>query len=132
MVISNIISKRAAIEVPSGGGGIGISTAVRKFWRQHFQSVPGMMGPNDQINYLIAMDYSGATPLHRFILRSGEPAEIRQSQKFYYVSAIRRNKRHDIIIIQPSYKEPPQEVKNYRLTNEWLEKALKGEIKKRH
>jgi len=97
------ISKLAGIESPSGGGGVGISTAVRKYWRQHYQSVPNMLGPNDQINYLIAMDYAGAKPLHRFILRSGEPAEIRQSQRFFYLAAIRQNKRHDIIVIQPSF-----------------------------
>ena len=102
--IRHKISKRAGIEAPQGGGGVGISTAVRKYWRQHYQSVPNMMGPNDQINYIIAMDYAGAKPLHRFILRSGEPAEIRQSQKFFYLAAIRQNKRHDIIVIQPSFK----------------------------
>jgi hypothetical protein len=129
--IRHKISKRSGIESPSGGGGVGVSGSARKYWRKYFQSVPNMMGPNDQINYLIASDYAGAKPLHRIILNSGEPGEIRQSSKFFYLAAIRQNRRHDVIFIQPSYKEPPEEVRNFRLTDEWLDKVFKGEIKKR-
>lgn len=125
-----MLSSRAGIETPSGGGGVGVSTGVRKYWRKHFQNVPGMQGPNDQINYLIAMDYASAEPLHRFVLRSGEPAEIRKSHSFYYIAAIRRNKRHDIIVIQSTYKESPPEVKKHRMSDEWLDKVYRGEVSK--
>ena len=128
---NKMLSSRAGIETPSGGGGVGVSTGVRKYWRKHFQSVQGMQGPNDQINYLIATDYASAEPLHRFILRSGEAAEIRKSHSFYYIAAIRKNKRHDIIVIQTTYKESPTEIKKNRMTNEWLDKVNSGEIKKK-
>lgn len=121
------IRHNAGIEAPSGATApIGVSTSVRKYWRQHFQAVPGMLGTNDQINYLIATDYAGAAKVHRFRLRSGEPAEIRQSGNFYYVAVIRKNKRHDILVIQPSYKESPSNISNRRLTEEWLDKILSG------
>jgi hypothetical protein len=126
------LSCRAAIEVPSGGGNVGVSTGVRLYWRKHFASVPGMQGSNDQINYLIAMDYASGTPTHRFILNSGEPAEIRKSQSFYYIAAIRRNKRHDIIVIQPSYKESDKSVpRQSRLTDEWIDQVYQGKIKRK-
>ena len=48
----------AGIEVPSGGGSVGISVSVRKIWRKYFQGVKGMQGSNDQINYLIAREIS--------------------------------------------------------------------------
>jgi len=114
----------AAIERPSGSN-IGVSTAVRKYWRKYFQSVAGMQGDNDQINYLIATDYSGAQPMHRFILRSKEVAEVRKSQSFYYVAAIRSNGAHDVIVIQPSYKESDPEISKQRLTEEWLKRDRK-------
>ena len=68
------ISRRAGIETPSGGGGVGISTKVRQYWRKYYNGVQGMLGRNDQVNYLIALDYAGAEPIHRFILKSGEVA----------------------------------------------------------
>lgn len=125
------LSVRGGIEVPSGGGQIGVSTGVRKYWRKHFASVPGMLGPNDQINYLIALDYNGATPVHRFVLKSGEPAEIRKSNTFYYIAVVRKTGRHDVIVIQPSIKEVPDETKKQRMTKDWLDKVFKGEIKRR-
>ncbi|MFA5023477.1 MAG: hypothetical protein WC523_00770 [Patescibacteria group bacterium] len=121
----------AGIETPSGGGSIGISTKVRKYWREYYKSVPGMLGPNDSINYLIAMDYNSATPLHRFILRSEEPAEIRKSHEFVYIAVIRKTGRHDIIVIQKSFKEAPDTTKKQRMTQEWLDKVFRGEIKRR-
>lgn len=124
------IRHNAGIEVPVGGS-IGISTRVRIFWRKHFASVPKMLGTNDIVNYLIALDYNSATPLHRFILRSGEPAEIRKSHTFYYIAVIRKTGRHDIIVIQPSIKEVPEETKKSRLTKDWLDKVFRGEVKYR-
>jgi hypothetical protein len=126
------LSCRAGIEVPSGGGNVGVSTGVRLYWRKYFKSVPGMQGSNDQVNYLIAMDYASAKPVHRFILNSGEPAEIRKSHNFYYIAAVRRNKRHDIIVIQPAYKEADQSVpRQSRLSDEWLEQVYQGKIKRK-
>jgi hypothetical protein len=124
-------TERPGIETPSGGGSIGISIGVRKYWRKHFASVPGMLGTNDSVNYLIAMDYNGATPVHRFVLRSGEPAEIRKSNSFYYIAAIRFNGRHDIIVVQTAIKEPSDVAKKQRMTKEWLDKVFRGEIKRK-
>ena len=74
------ISRRAGIETPSGGGGVGISTKVRQYWRKYYNGVQGMLGRNDQVNYLIALDYAGAEPIHRFILKSGEEKTIQIDQ----------------------------------------------------
>jgi hypothetical protein len=121
-----LFSCRAGIETPSGGGSVGVSTAVRKYWREHFKGVAKMLGPNDNVNYLIALDYASATPIHRFILSSGEVGEIRKSHSFYYIAAIRKTKRHDIIVIQQSYKEAPEYVKKTRMTNEWIDEVFSG------
>jgi hypothetical protein len=122
----------AGIEVPSTGGSIGISTAVRKYWRKYFSGVQGMAGRNDEINIIIASDYAGAQPIHRFILRSGEPAEIRKSNKFYYVAAIRKNGRHDIIVIQPSYKQTDtSKPHSDRFSDEWVQGVHSGKITKK-
>ena len=103
---------------------IGVSTSARNYWRKYYQTqnVPQMLGHNAIINELIASDYSSAKPLHRFTLRSGEDAEIRLSHKFYYIAVIRDNGQHDVIVIQPTYKEPPEEVRQRRLTEEWLKR----------
>ena len=122
----------AGIEVPSGGGGIGVSTGVRKYWRKHFQSVSDMQGTNDQVNYMISLDYSNATPVHRFLLKSGEIGEIRKSHSFYYIGAIRKNNRHDVIVIQTSFREAPEQIKSQRLTKEWLEGVMSGKIQRKH
>jgi len=107
---------------------IGVSTSARNYWRKYYQTqnVPQMLGNNAIINELIASDYAKAKPLHRFPLRTpGEDAEIRLSHKFYYVAAIRPNGQHDVIVIQPMYKEPPEEVRQRRLTEEWLKRVRK-------
>ena len=121
----------AAIEVPSGGGNVGISSSVRKFWRKHFSSVPAMLGPNDSVNYQIALDAANAQPQHRFLLRSGEVAEIRKSHTFVYIVVLRKTGRQDVIVIQPSFKEAPEEIKKQRMTKEWLDKVFRGEIKRK-
>ena len=76
----------------------------------------------DALNEMIAADYASAKPLHRFTLRSGEDAEIRLSHKFYYVAVIRSSGEHYVIVIQAMYKEPPEEVRKRRLTEEWLKR----------
>jgi hypothetical protein len=124
------ISIRAGIEVPVGGS-IGISTSVRKYWRNYYKNVPGMLGRNDAVNYLIAMDFANGQALHRFVLRSGEVAEVRKSGHFIYIAVIRKGGRQDIIVIQPSYKEAPEEIKKKRLTKEWLDDVFQGKIKRR-
>jgi len=121
----------AGIETPSTGGDIGISTTARNYWRKLYSSIPGMLGTNDYINTVIASDYSNATPVHRFILKSNEPAEIRKSKSFLYVAVIRRNGKHDVLAMQQSYKEAPDEVRDYRMTDDWVQKVYSGKIKKR-
>lgn len=125
------LSSLAGIETPSGGGGVGISTSARKFWRKHFAGVTNMLGTNDQVNYLIALDFSGATPIHRFILNSGEPAVIAKSNSFFYIGVVRKNGRQDVIVMQPSYKEPSEQVKKQRMTQEWLEGVMSGKIQRK-
>ncbi len=85
-----------------------------------------MLGDNVIVNEMIATDYANASPLHRFPLRSGEDAEIRLSHKFYYIAVIRSAGQHDIMVIQSSYREPPEEVRKQRLTEEWLKRKRKG------
>lgn len=123
------IVSTAGIETPSTGGKIGVSTTARNYWRKLYSSIPGMLGNNDYINTVIASDYAGATPVHRFILKSKEPAEIRKSNSFLYVAVIRRDGKHDVMVMQKSYKEAPKEVKNYRMTDDWIRKVYDGEIK---
>lgn len=125
------LSCRSGIETCSSGGNTGISTSARKFWRKYFSGVQGMQGTNDQLNYLIALDFSSAEPVHRFILRSGEAAEIRKSQKFYYLCVIRKNNRQDVIVIQPSMKTVPPETSKKTMSPEWLEGVQSGKIKRR-
>ena len=125
------IRQTAGIETPSGGGSVGISTSVRKYWRKHFAGVTDMLGPNDAVNYLIALDAAGATPLHRFLLKSGEVGEIRKSSSFVYILVLRKNGRQDVIVIQPSFKEVPEEIKKSRLTKEWIDDVFQGKIKRK-
>ena len=125
------ISCRAGIETSSSGGNIGVSTSVRKYWRKHFAGVQGMQGTNDQLNYLIALDFSSAEPIHRFILRSNEVGEIRKSQKFFYLAVIRKNNRQDVIVIQPSMKTVPPETSKKTMSPEWLSDVQSGKIKRR-
>ena len=109
------ISNRKLSAVEPTQTGIGVSTSARLYWKKHFQGQEAMMGSNEDINSAIAMEYSTATPVWRFYLKSGEPAEIRKSRLFYMVAAVRDNDVHDVIVIQPAYKEGPQEMKEKRL-----------------
>ena len=115
--------RNAAIERGTSAN-IGVSTRARKYWRQYWtgKNVPNMVGNNAIINEVMAADYAKAEPLHRFPLRSGEDAEIRLSHAFYYVAVIRNNGQHDIIAIQAAYREPPEEVRKRRMTDEWLKR----------
>ena len=126
----------SGIELPSTGGNIGVSIKARKYWRKYFESIPKITGRNDEVNIYIANSYKLAKPIHRFILLSGEPAEIRQSDKFFYVAAIRKNGRHDVIIIQPSYKTalPPKGKRPHtnRFTDEWLKDVFSGKITRKN
>lgn len=113
-------------------GGIGISSTALKKWAEMSSINPEALKQReirDEINNKIAKDYANAKPVHRFVLKSNEPAEIRSSGKFYYVAAIRRNGRHDILTIQNKYKETDKSKKfQDRLVQEWLDKVYKGEI----
>jgi len=122
-----LISKRAEIETSSMG--IGVSTRSRKYWRLYYanQGVAGMLGDNAFINDAIAGNFAKAEPLHRFWLKSGEPAEIRKSHDFYYVAVMRGGaKKYDIITIQPTYMEPGQQgLRQKTLTDEWVQRGPK-------
>ena len=118
--------KEAGIEPTSMGGGV--STAVRKYWRAYYKqkNVPSMLGDNKIVNEIIYGDAAKATPMHRFLLKSGEVAEIRKSSVFYYVIVYRSGaSRIDVIAIQPSFKAAPPEISKSRMTPEWLQKDHK-------
>ncbi len=122
-----VLSIRHAAMERGTSTNVGVSVTARKYWRQYYQAVPQMLGDNAIVNEMIATDYSNATPLHRFPLRApNEDAEIRMSHKFYYIAAIRPTGQHDIMVIQPSYREPPEDVRKQRLTEEWLKRTRKG------
>lgn len=105
--------------------GIGISVAARKYIRAYYrqQGVDAMQMNNKKLNEVIAADFASANPLHRFRLRSGEIAEIRKSHDFVYIAAIRGRgtaaSQFDVIFVQPTWKEAPEEVRKYRLKPGW-------------
>lgn len=101
--------------------GVGVSRSAREYWQQLFANDPKMQGlRKGDIHEIMAWDYANAEPLSRFKLRSGEKAEIRKSKSFYFVAAIRQNGQHDIIVLQPTWKEVSEEVRGKRLQPEWL------------
>jgi hypothetical protein len=105
---------------------IGVSrTAVLK-WQETRPNQNNM-----EAVYNIRNEYAAATPIHRFILKSGEPAEIRKSSSCLFISAIRVTGQHHIIVLQQSYKPVPDRLRDYRMTDEWVRKVHSGEIKKR-
>ena len=114
-----MISKRHDIYRTGGientSVGVGVSVSARKYWRQMFQSQPQMLGPNEDINEIIAADYAAAEPVHRFKLNSGEWGEIRKSRNFYFVGVIRSNSRHDVIVMQPTWKVVREDIRQKRL-----------------
>lgn len=116
----SIRQKTAAIERSSVGPGVSVS--ARKYWRNYYThyNLPQMLGDNQFINDTIAGDFQQAQPIHRFILRSKEIAEIRKSSAFYYIAVIRNSGQYDIIVIQPAYKESDPEISKRRLSPEWL------------
>ena len=125
------IEKNAGFELPSTGGNIKVSTSVRLHWRKMYANVPSMLGTNDFINLIVASDYQHSTPTHRFILRDGQPAEIRAGKNLFYVAIVRKNGEHDIIVVQPNVKHTSPQVSTERLTQRWLDKVFSGEIKRR-
>ena len=120
------LSKRAAIEKDTSTG-FGVSTAVRKYWRNHFKSVPSVLGSNDDINTYVAGDFKQAPIVHKFMSHSGEIAQIRKSNNFYYLGIQRSSGQIDIIFIQPSIKQPSEEVRKKRLESlDWTKKYYRG------
>lgn len=104
-------------EIEKSSLGVGVSTTARIYARKYYSSwgisnIAGMR--NADLNDLLAGDFLKAEPRHRFLFKSGEIAEIRKSHSFYYVAVVRSG-NYDIIVIQPDYKEPPEEVRKYRL-----------------
>jgi hypothetical protein len=118
--------KRAAIE-KSMIKSMGVSTKVRKQWREYWKShnMPSMLGQNQEINNLIASDAANSQLLHRFLLRSGEVCSIKKSNTFLYLLVHRSGGQEDVIAMQQSYKEPPEEVRKHRLSEEWLKSPHK-------
>lgn len=110
--------------------GIGISVAVRKYWRKFFASTGAATMRNAGLNDTIASDFKGAEALHRFILRTGEVGEIRKSGNFYYIGVIRHNS-YDVIFIQPSMKAIDPARSKEKLKNlDWVEQAKKMKAKR--
>jgi hypothetical protein len=108
--------------IEDAGGNIGVSTAVRKYMRKVNQNMAHMR--NLELNEIIAADFSKATPVHRFKLKSEELAEIRKSGNMYYIAVIRGRgssvAKYDIIVVQPTYKEPKdKEISKTRLQPGW-------------
>jgi len=101
--------------------GIGVSTSARKYYKQAHPELAN--APKDEINHAIAQEFARAEPRHRFKLRSGEIGEIRVSNNLYLIAAIRgrgtMGARYDVIVIQPTYKEPPEELRKTRLQPGW-------------
>lgn len=112
-----MLSKRhkiAAIE--RARNGIGVSTSARIYARKYYgswgwQDMAKMR--NTELNDIIGQDFEKAEPKHRFKLKSGETAEIRQSQSMYYVAAMRGG-TYDIIVIQSAYKPSKSGEKEWR------------------
>lgn len=84
------------------GQGIGVSTTVRKKYREADSGSKFIS--NKELNTVIAGDFIGAKFISRFLLKSGEVAEIRKSSKFYYVAVIRSTGKYDILTIQSDIK----------------------------
>lgn len=119
----NKISKRYKVAgVEQASNGVGVTTSARLYARKYFASQGNNIwasSPNDKLNDLLAMNFAGAQPAHRFKLKSGEVAEIRKSENFYFVAKMAGG-NYVIIVIQSAYKEPSEEVRKRRLeSQEW-------------
>lgn len=102
--------------------GVGVSRSAREHWQNLFANDPAMQGTKQEIHEIIAWDYANAEPITKFMLRSSEVAEIRKSQSFFFVAAIRDNGQHDVIVIQPSYRSVPDRIRDKRLMPDWKAK----------
>lgn len=103
--------------------GVGVSRTAREYWQRLFANDPKMQGMRKQdIHEIMAWDYANAEPLSRFKLRSGEKAEIRKSKSFYFVAAVRQNGQHDIIVLQPTWKEVSENMRSKKLSPDWMGK----------
>jgi hypothetical protein len=114
------LQKISGIEQSSSG--IGVSTSARIYARKFYGSQGNNIwatARNNKINDLLAGLFASAEPKHRFKLKSGEVAEIRQSDTFYFIAAIRGG-RYDIIVLQKAYKEADPKISKRRLEGiEW-------------
>lgn len=119
------IEKEAGIELSKNG--IGVTTTARMAARAYYQSQGNELwakARNDRINDLLASDFQGATPEHRYLLKSGDVAEVRRSNMFLYIAAMRRGS-YDILLIPNSYSEPTDEkYRQHRLKDlDWVDEA---------
>lgn len=101
------ITKISAIEKAKGG--TGVSTGARIFARKYYSSwgwedMARMR--NVYLNDILEADFSKGAFHDKFKLRDGHMAEIRKTDKFYYVGKVREDGGHDIIIIQQTAKPP--------------------------
>ncbi len=114
-----MIYKIAAIEKAQNG--IGVSTTARLYARKYYAGQGNniwAVARNNRINDLLAGMFTNANPVHRFKLKIGRIAEIRKSDTFYFIAAIRGG-TYDIISIQETYKEPRNpEISKRRLESE--------------
>ena len=117
--------KLAGIERSTSG--IGVSTTARLYWKAYYtqNGVTGMLGDNAFMNDAIAGDVSGSQLVHRFLLKSGEVADVRVSHSFYYICVLQQGSESidRVIAVQPTYREAPDDVSKRRLTKEWIDIA---------
>lgn len=94
------IVKNAGIELASNGMGVSTSARIyaRNLWVSQGNELWGK-ARNPQVNDMIAKMFEVGEIKRKFKLKSGEPAEVRQSGPFFIVGAERRGS-YDIIVIQ--------------------------------
>jgi hypothetical protein len=112
------MKKIAGIEL--AGNGIGVSTSARIYARKYYAGQGNSvwsMARNDKINDLLAGMFSSGNIEHRFKLKSGEIAEISNSNTFYFIAVMRRG-NYDIIKIQESYKPVSEKSRKQRLESD--------------
>lgn len=113
--------KTATMEMTQQG--VGVSAAARKYVRQHAPEYAHV--GNAELNEVIASDFLKREPWHRFRLTKTFQgiAEIRKSDSYYYIALVRGRGTdragYDIIVIQPTAKDPSEQVRKHRIRPGW-------------
>lgn len=123
MISYRDIVKTSGIEMTQSG--IGISSSVRIFMRYNDPNAAGL--ENQELNEMIAKDFSNGTPEYRFRLNRGERkgvAEVRKSGAYFYIAFLRgrgtAEHGYDILVVQRDYKAAPTEgLRKRRLQPGW-------------